>query len=312
MSALSRGRGALELEGSYHRSAKTDFRHRFYRLQAVASRDRWEFSTGRLRNAFGNTRVFVSPLDYFDDLPLVISQPKERLGSDTARLRYHWSPIWRLETAYLWAQRNRDYRAYILAKGLLSQGLEAGLMAGQLGPRSRGAALSADYSWLGGIAGWEASWNKKKEERLVLDLSGGLPVLKIQSEERSFSRQVVRWNRSYAGDWVLGLEYLHNGLGEKKPERYDFSRLLAGREIYLARDYLGASLSRTFSALWFGSAEGIANLKDGTFGWFPEAGYLSAGASLEAKVRWSYFSGPKEGELARLPNRFQIFGAWYF
>ncbi|MBI2070546.1 MAG: hypothetical protein HYT79_08060 [Elusimicrobia bacterium] len=309
---LLEGRPAVEWSKLFLSANDLDIRGRAYRLYGAVDGGPFEFSLGRMRNAFGNTRIFLSPLDRFDGLPTPVSEPLERPGSDTAKLKVSGPGGWRFQGAYLWDQRNRLYRSFIQGQGLLREGLEAGLMAGQLAPRTRGMGAGLGLNVFEGQLRWEGTYNEKKEEKFSLEIVNFMPVLKIETVTRVFKRHLVHWERAYAGDWVFAAEYLHNGSGESRSENYDVLRLLLGDDLYLGRDYIGAVLSHTVSATWAWTLEGLANAKDGSFAWYPELRRLSADSSIEAKLRFSGYAGPQSGEFRRLPDRLQLLVSWYF
>ncbi|MBI4669854.1 MAG: hypothetical protein HY747_11875 [Elusimicrobia bacterium] len=312
LSPLFKGKSAVEWEIAPKKTLDHELRGRVYRFYGSFNHGGWEMFLGRMRNAFGNTRIFLSPLDYFDDLPIPVSEPNERPGSDTAGLKWRAGESSAVKAAYLWSGRNNEYRSFVHAQHLVKEGLEAGMILGQTGPRTQGLGAHVEYSVFEGELGWEGMYHDKEEEKYSVEMIGFVPQIKQETVHRRFTRHLTRWERAYGGDWVFAAEYYHNGLGEKRTENYNLLRLLAGEDLHLGRDYAGANLSKTLTPLWSGLVQGVSNLKDGGFAWYPELKYLSPSSFMEAKLRASYFAGSRYSEYGRLPDRAQLLLNLYF
>ncbi|MBI4368651.1 MAG: hypothetical protein HY547_00310 [Elusimicrobia bacterium] len=306
------GSNRINWEASWGAFNNRQLLARAYRFYGAFSADSWELSAGRMRNAMGNTRVFVSILDRFDALPAIAAESLERPGSDTARWRWRPGNLLKIEGAYCWDRDNARYRSYLLAQGLLASGLEGSFLAGELAPMTRGLGASLEWSVLQGELRWEGTFNEIQEEEFSFEIAGLTPVIRSEIVQKKFKRHLIHWERAYAADWLVSLEYLHNGLGAGDASSYDFTRLLRGEDLYMAKDYVGVHLGRTFTPLWSFAVQGYSNINDGSFAWIPELIFLSPGSNLEVKINLQRSFGPGSGEYRRLPRRHQLLAAWHF
>ena len=110
--------------------------------------------------------------------------------------------------------------------------------------------------------------------------------------------------------WILG-EYYHNGLGETDPLRYRPAILLGGREIALAKNYLGLGLQKELHPLVNAELHQVLNLDD-------DSHFLNAALAWNA-VKNLYltagierFAGSKRSEFGRAANLLYLQGQYFF
>ena len=312
ISPLVEGRSKIDWEKRFYSNTGEELRWRIYRANLSYGISGAQFSLGRARNGFGNTRIFLSPLDRLDDLATFVSDELERPGSDSLQARYAPIENLHLKTGYLWASQNGNFRSYIHGQFLAREGLEIGLLAGRLEPKTDGFGLGVEKSIDESEFKWEATQNTREFEKQSLVFLGPLPQIVTTTEKQNFSRHLVSWERSFLGDWSLALEYFHNGRGNKGFQNYDFASLLRAEDVYLARDYVGFSLRKTLSPLWAARFEGIENQTDGSLAWSPQISFSSAGSALEASFKPSFYFGKSQSEFGSLPNRTSVALTVYF
>lgn len=66
------------------------------------------------------------------------------------------------------------------------------------------------------------------------------------------------------GGYDMKMEYIHNGSGESSKTAYDLPALLAGRQLFLSRNYLFLYCANTLGDYLDISASGLINLNDGS------------------------------------------------
>ena len=102
-------------------SKDSEFRGQIWRLYGAFEIGPMEIAVGRMRNAFGNTRIFLSPLDRLDVLPALISQSGDRPGSETLRLGGRSGESWRWQGGYLWGRGASDERGFFHTQYLVRE-----------------------------------------------------------------------------------------------------------------------------------------------------------------------------------------------
>lgn|GEM_PF-5134150 len=312
VSPLVEGKSKIHWEKSIYGTSRSELRLRVYRADLAYHVADLQFRLGRLRNGFGNTRIFLSPLDRLDDLTTFVSDELERPGSDSAQVEYTPMDHFRLKTGYLWASTIGNFRSYIQSQFLVREGLEIGILGGRLEPKTNGFGLGLEKSIGESELKWEATQNSREFEKQSLVFVGLLPQIVTTTEKQNFSRHLVSWERSFLGDWTAALEYFHNGRGNKGFQNYDFASLLRAEDVYLARDYAGFTLRKTLSPLWNARFEGIQNQTDGSLVWLPQISFSSANSFLEATLKPSFYAGKKSTEFGSLPNRTNFSLTVYF
>ncbi|MEK6543287.1 MAG: hypothetical protein AABZ44_02505 [Elusimicrobiota bacterium] len=312
VSPALQGHSAIEWETKWADAPRAQARARVYRL-VLSHEDvtgRWQ--VGRMRNSFGNTRVFISPLDRFDDLSVQVSDELERPGSDALRWRLDLGDRVVGDVGYLWGARTGQHRSFARVGVTAAAGIEVALLGGRLETMSDGFGASLSKSVADGELRWEGVRLRKTRTESSLVMVGPIPTLIESWVKHDFSRHIFSWERAYAHDWVIALEWLHNGAGQADAEAYDLTRLLRREDLYLGRRYLGCSFKKTLDALWSLQVEGVSNIGDGSFAWYPKLRFLSAHSKLEASLAPVAFFGPSVSEYGRLPGTHHMSLIYYF
>jgi hypothetical protein len=310
-SPLLEGANRVRWHWNLSKSAQADWRARVRRLKLSAISGPVAFSAGRLRNSLGSSMVFLSPWDRADRLPTLISGEGQRPASDTAALRWQVLPALSLQSAYIWDKTPAESRYYLHARWRLIEGLEIGALSGKLEPRTQAAAAAVQKTLGESELRWESAFSRRNQPSRIAAGPGGAPVL-VPESVKAFSRHALLWERAWSGEWATGLEYSRNGNGARKSDEYDLSGLLAGQDLYLGRDYAGASVSKTISSLWSAKAQMLGSLTDGSYAISPSLNYLSPSSRLAATLRLAIRQGPASGEFQRLPGRAEAGVSWFF
>lgn len=312
LSPLLLGNSRNRWDALWWQRRQTEVWGRIWRLYGAVEWGLIEVAAGRMRNAFGQGRLFLSPLDRIDSLPSLVSESWERPGSETLFLRGSFSDAWRWKSGYIWGRGPQEDRGYVHSQFFIREGWEMEMLLARSWPRTQSAGVGLDYSLWQGQLRWQGTYNKSKEDRLVVDTSGFPPVLQTQTNSFSFWHHLISWERAMGQDGVLAWEYFHNGRGESDPTRYDLTRLLGGQDLYLARDYAGVYWQRRLTPLWSCSFQGVVGLTDRGAAGTPEVVFLSADSSWEAKLWSSFYFGSSESEFGQLKNRTQLAVSFYF
>ena len=275
------------------------WRHRFYRAWTGIDSDNGTARFGRQRIAWG-TGKFWNPTDVLNPFDPTTLERDERRGVDSVYVRRAVSVLGQGEAA--WAL-GRDWPSTDL-----------------LG-RAHGHAGPSDWSVMGGkISQSTGSWMAGGD--FAADLFGGNLHGEWSYTEpgvrTSYWRALVGYEYTLSGgvpSWLkdadLIAEYFDNGRGATNPARYDPGILLGGKEVALARDYLGFGFVEDVHPLVKLELYTIVNLDDSSFFINPlltwnalKDLYLSAGLQR--------FGGSRMTEYGRLANVFYLQGQYFF
>jgi hypothetical protein len=274
------------------------YRHRLYRGWIELREGAWRLRFGRQRIAWGTGKIW-NAVDFLNPYNITLVERSERRGVDATYLRRPLGALGQAEGVYTladnWSQTD-----------LLT--------------RLRGQFLEADISVLGGkVAGSSGSFAVGGD--FVRDLAGGslrgewlYADLKVRAP---FGKMLVGYEYSWAkGAGVLSdvwatLEYFHNGAGARSRATYNTALLASGREVTLARDYLGAGFSKELHPLLKIESFMLWNLSDSSHYVGPQLDW-NAVEALHLSLGWQAFGGRPRSEYGRQPNVFFFQGQYFF
>ncbi|HAH06465.1 MAG TPA: hypothetical protein DCM05_08055 [Elusimicrobia bacterium] len=273
-------------------SSGTDvyYRHRLYRGWAELSSGASALRFGRQRIAWGTGKLW-NPTDFLNPYSPTALEREERAGVDAAYLRQGLGRLGQAEAVYTLADRWP----------------QSDLLA-----RLRGNAFGTDVSVLGGkTASSTASWAAGGD--FAADVLGGSlhgEVLYSDLKTRTpFWKGLIGYDYDFGAApafralkdlWLL-VEYHCNGQGESNPARYQPAALLSGRQVSLARDYLGFGLRKELHPLLRLELYAVANLDDGSKFLMPSLDW-NALSDLHLSAGWQRFGGGPASEYGRQPN----------
>jgi len=290
----------LGAEQTISTGATSVWRQRLYRGWLGLETDGAAVRFGRQRIAWG-TGKFWNPTDVLNPYQPLSVERDERRGVDALYARRALGELSQAELA--WAPDT--------------------LWAGQsLLARLKSHAGEYDASLMGGkVAGSSGSWI------VGGDFAGNLLDGTLHGEwsYTALGARTPYWKADLGYDYVFPTEtrfyplrdasvvaeYFHNGAGELDTSRYDFSRVLSGRDVTVAQDYAGLSYGKDLRPLLRLELLLIQNLDDGSQFFSPDLQW-NALANLYLTAGLQRFGGPKRSELGRPANLAFLQTQYYF
>lgn len=290
----------LDLDQTITDSATHLWRHRLYRGYAGLEGDSGALLLGRQRVAWGTGKIW-NPTDVLNPYQPTTVERDERRGVDAAYGRVALGELSQAELAY--APQDRWVDSALLA-------------------RVKSNALGYDFSAMGGkVAGSTSSWMAGG------DFAGNFCDGTLHGELAYVARQTrtpywkadAGWDYSFADDTrVPGMknaafvfEYLHSGAGSTDTSKYRLGDVLSGREVTLAQDYFGVTLSKDLHPLVKLDAVWLTNLDDGSTFAGPSLTW-NALDNLYLTAALQRFGGPKRTEFGRPANLSYLQAQYYF
>lgn len=276
------------------------YRHRLYRAWASVETEDWTGRFGRQRIAWGSGKIW-NPTDVLNPFDPTSIERDERRGVDALYLRRGLGTLGQAEAA--WALGDRWSSTDLLARlrgnaGTVDLAVMGGKVAGSTGSWMTGGDFSANL-WEGNFHG---EWSFTQPEGRTSYWRG-----MIGYEYTLSATHPVRPLREL---WILA-EYFHNGLGSTDPARYQLARLLTGREIALAKNYLGLGLQKEVHPLVSVELHQVLNLDD-------DSHFLNASAAWNA-VKNLYltaglerFAGSRRSEFGRAANLLYLQAQYWY
>lgn len=280
----------LDMEQTLSSGTDVYWRHRLYRGWAELSAGDGVLRFGRQRIAWGTGKLW-NPTDLLNPYSPTALEREERAGVDAAYWRQGLGRLGQAEAAYTLADRWPQSDLLV---------------------RLRGNAFGTDVSVLGGkAAASTASWAAGGD--FAADVFGGSlhgEVLYSDLKTRApFWKGLLGYDYEFGASppwrplkdlWLL-FEYHGNGQGSADPARYQPAALLSGRQVSLARDYLGLGLRKTLHPLLRLEFYAVANLDDGSKALMPSLDWNALG-DLHLSIGWQRFGGGPTSEFGRQPN----------
>ncbi len=271
-----------------------------YRAWAGVEDERGVLRAGRQRIAWGTAKIW-NPVDVLNPYSPTSLERDERGGVDALYARKGLGALGQAELAWAGADRWVDQQVLARGRGNLG-GWDASVQGGKIAGST--AAFMAGGDFAGALAdgtlhgewgyfdpGWRAAyWKADLGWDYAFADETGLPGL---------------------SNAALVFEYCRAGNGRADPRAYDFGPVQAGKEVGVARDYFGASLSKDLHPLLKLEALALANADDGSTFFHPSLTWNALnGLYLTAALQ--RFSGEKRTEYGRRPNQFVLTGQYYF
>jgi hypothetical protein len=267
------------------------WRHRLYRGWAGVETRRVTARFGRQRVSWGTGKLW-NPTDVLNPYQPLSVEREERRGVDAFYARAVLGQLSQAELA--WAPRDVWVEHALLGRLKSHLGEYDGSVMG-------GKVAGSTGSW---IAGGDFAGN----------LAGG-----TLHGEWSYTAPQTRapfWKAGIGYDYTLDdatlvVEYLHSGSGSLDTRRYDLGALLAGREVTLAQDYVGATWSKDVHPLLKLELVLLTNVNDGSQFAGPTLQW-NARKDLYVTAGLQRFGGPKRTEYGRAANLSFLQGQYFF
>ena len=277
-----------ELTQTISQDSRHFWRHRVYRGWGGIETEKWVVRMGRQRFAWGTGKIW-NPTDLLNPyLPFVLER-NEREGIDSLYLRQSLGHLSQLEVV---SSMNRSWK-------------ERSFLG-----RVRTHFKLTDISLIGGkVPSEEGSWMAGAD--LARDIADCSFHLEFIFDDPKIKDQFLKYLFGYEYNflsshplfflreaWVL-FEYYHNGLGKSDPSQYNLLSLLQGKEVSLAKDYLGFSFTKELHPLLKLEGTAILNLTDNSYFVAPSLDW-NALENLHILAGLHFFDGKDKSEFGRL------------
>ncbi len=264
------------------------WRHRLHRGWAGIDTGPTAVRFGRQRLAWGVGKLW-NPTDVLTPYRPNAIERDEPPGVDALTLRQELGELAQGELA--WAPENRWPRHSLLGRLKWNwRSVDLAIMGGK-------TPVSSASFVAGGEAAGALAQGTLRGEWTYADPRHARPAWKL----------AAGYDYTFAGrpgllkDLAVSIEYHHNGAGTTGVFRYDPGRLLSGREVALAKDYAGLTLSKDLHPLVKLEWTTVANLDDASSFTAP-ALVWNALKDLHLTAGFQRFSGARRTEFGRVPN----------
>jgi hypothetical protein len=289
-----------DLDQTISTGTTNHWRHLLYRGHAGIEWEQGLVRFGRQRIAWGTGKIW-NPTDVLNPYQPIAVERDQRRGVDAAYLRQGLGDLSQAELAYVLADRWPEAALLGRLRGHFGE-YDVAAMGGKVPGSSNTWIVGGDWAgnlWDGTLRG-EWSYTDLKGERTYGKLNVGY--------EYTFPAESKAW---VLRDATAMIEYLHNGAGVEDTRRYNVGLLLTGKEIALARDYVGLSYSKDLHALLKLELLLITNCTDGSQFFSPTLDW-SVVEDLHVLAGFQRFGGPKRTELGRPANLTFLTAQYWF
>ena len=271
----------LDLDWTLHESEQFVLQQRIFRGFVDVYLGQTQITLGRQRIAWG-TGFAWNPTDLLNPYNPFAVERQEREGVDALYLAQPLGVLSKLEFAY--APGRGDLKTSAAARlGLNFKGYDYSLMTG---------FFQEDWVVGGDFAGYVGGAGLRGEYAYTWKREG-----------RDFFRAVVNMDYNFPKNYYAMLEFYYNGQGATDKADYDYTLLLTGQSLSLARYYAAGYVTKELTPLLRLDLYGIVNLVDGSNLLGPALTY-SVFTSLEASANVYFFNGGDDTELGGLGNAY--------
>lgn len=283
-------------------SSGTDghWRHRLYRGWVEYREGRTHLRFGRQRIAWGTGKLW-NPTDFLNPYSPTALERDERRGTDSLHLRRPLGTYGQGEAVYALGGRWSETDLVGRVRGHVWKA-DVSILGGK-------AAASSDSWTVGGDAAADVFGGSLHGEWSYTDLRLRTPFWKtLIGYEYTFPAEPAFAPLKDA--WTV-LEYFRNGSGAADSARYDRGPVLNGREVTVARDYLGFGWKQDLHPLLTVEYYEVGNLNDKSYFFNPSATWNAAqGLHLTAGLQG--YGGKPGTEFGPLANLVYLQGQYYF
>ncbi|MFA6030549.1 MAG: hypothetical protein WC969_11900 [Elusimicrobiota bacterium] len=290
----------LDMEGTISSAPDAFWRHRLYRGWAELRSESFDLRFGRQRVAWGTGKLW-NPTDFLNPYPPASIEREERRGVDALYARRGLGELGQAEG--VWTLADRWSASDLLARVRGNRwGSDFSLLAGKVAPSTDSWAAGGDFAADVFDGNFHGEW-------LYADLKTRTPFWKgLVGYEYDFgSAPPHAWLKNL---WAL-VEYHHNGAGRSDELRYDTGPVTGGREVALARNYLGAGLRKELHPLLQVELYALANLDDQSTFLMPSLDW-NALKDLHLLAGFQRFGGTRVSEYGRQPDGFFAQAQYFF
>jgi hypothetical protein len=273
LSRLIESPAYFDLEWTVSDGSSHVLQQRLFRVNATLYAGRYRLVAGRQRVGWGSGFVWT-PTDLLNPISPASIERSEEGGVDALYGVATLGPLSQAEI--VWAP-GRDYDGTSVAGRIASNWREfdVSIMGGYY---RRDVVLGGDFAGYVQDSGLRGEW-----------------TFTARDTSDNFFRLVLNADHNFPGGYYTFVELYHNGAGTRNKSEYDFSQILGGGIVTLAREYGALSVSKQLSPLVSASLYSFANLNDGS-GLFGPAVTWSAATNLEIAASAYLFFGGSDTE----------------
>jgi hypothetical protein len=290
----------LDMDQTISTGTTNAWRHRLYRGWLGVESETGVARFGRQRIAWGTGKIW-NPTDVLNPFEPLQVERDERRGVDAFYARQGLGDLSQAELAYALGERWTDQSLLARVKSHFGE-YDVSLMGGKVSPSTASYIVGGDFAGNLYDGTFHGEWS-------YTDLKNRTPFWKADlGYEYTFPTETRTW---VLRDATLLGEYFHNGSGALDTAKYDFAAVLSGRDVAVARDYVGLTYTKDVHPLVKLELITILNCDDGSQFFMPDAAW-NAAADLYLTAGFQRFGGPKRTELGRPANLLFLQAQYYF
>ncbi len=274
-------------EATYLERGKAQGRHSLYRAYLSFTGERTEVRIGRQRFAWG-TALFWNPVDILNPFNPIQLEREERTGVDAGLLSWDYGELSRLS---LVLAQQRAGSSSALRWRSHWQGFDLALTGGRF---INDEMIGFDFAGQAGLIGLRGEMTRTGSRA-----------------DGAYTRMVLGVDRSFANTLTLNLELYYNGQGRGDPAQYDFSRLLSGELLSLARYYGGFYFAYELTPILRWDNFLILNLDDDSRFLAPRLVYSPTG-NIDLTIGLQFFDGASASEYGVLEDIYYGELQWFY
>jgi len=290
----------LDMEQTISTGTTNGWGHGAYRAWVGVEDERGVLRAGRQRIAWGTGKIW-NPTDVLNPYQPTAVERDERRGVDALYGRLGLGSLGQAEL--VWAGEDRWVDHSLLTRGHANiSDWDISLLGGKVAGSTASLVLGGDFAGTLLEGTLHGEWAYFTPEWRTPYWKAGLGydyTIPTETEWRYFK------------DTSFVVEYYHSGNGETERTRYNFGPVRVGKEVTVARNYLGGSASKDLHPLLKIELYAIENLDDASNFFTPSLTW-NALNNLYLSAALQRFGGEKSTEYGRTPNSLLLTAQYYF
>lgn len=271
-----------------------------YRAWVGFENERGVFRAGRQRIAWGTGKIW-NPTDVLNPYQPTSIERDERRGVDALYGRLGMGSLGQGELVWAGQDRWVDHQLLGRVRGNFFD-WDASLLGGKIAGSTAAFMAGGDFAGTVLDGTFHGEWGYFHPQWRTPYWKAGVGYdYNVPSETK------LRWLK----DAAFVVEYYRAGNGQSDVRRYDFAPVMTGTEVSVARDYVGASVSKDLHPLLKMEMFALCNADDGST-FFAPALTWNALNDLYLTAALQRFSGERKTEYGRQPNQTVLTAQYYF
>lgn len=290
----------LDMEQTISTGTLNGWGHGAYRAWVGVEDERGVLRAGRQRIAWGTGKIW-NPTDVLNPYQPTSTERDERRGVDALYGRLGLGALGQAEL--VWAGEDRWVHHALLARGHANlHDWDISLLGGKVAGSTASLVMGGDFAGTLLDGTLHGEWAYFSPEWRTPYWKAGLGYDYTVPSETKYA-----WLK----DAAFVMEYFHAGNGQTDVRRYDFTAMRAGREVSVARDYFGGSVSKDLHPLLKLEMFALVNADDGSTLFTPSLTW-NALNDLYLSAALQRFGGERTTEYGRTPNVTVLSAQYYF